>query len=608
MPSAPIVPRHLVGHVDSPATPSADPARLGRVEATADGPLVAWGFGTVHIRYVVGHHGLDDRGGLKIVLRFPYDGGDWQVTHPEAANHVRVSASRPCAFRCQYESFGDARPWFRVFKVQVTGGCLAEGDHVDLILGDRRGGGPGMRIQSFCEDAWELRVMVDPCATGHYQEVPGTAAFPILPGPAATWRAVLPGRRGPGATAWLGLKAEDIGGNPTATGLRAVRLRPSVPVRGLPEIVPAWPGRALRMDGWTPEAPAGTPVRITVEDAESGVVVAVSNPMIWGEDSTWWGDLHGQSGETVGINTADAWFAFARDLSFLDACAHQANCFQINRAFWAELDAVSARWDSPGRYVTLPGYEWSGNTAVGGDRNVWYRHQGRPIRRASHALLTDHTDAHTDATTARALFRALDAEEQVGDVVVSAHVGGRHADLAYAHDGRWERTVEVHSAWGTFEWLLLDALALGHRVGVVANSDGHKGRPGASWPGAATFGAVGGLTAWSAPVLSRDTLVDALLARRTWATSGTRIDLDVSVVPEGPGPGAGTGGSPGSGVASGRGDPRPLPPAGAGGTSGAPHLGGRRVPRTGPADTLGRIGPTLRARPARDHLLRRLEP
>src|SRR5687768_14631610 len=39
---APIVPRRFVGHVDSPATPSLDPARLGRAWASADGPLVAW--------------------------------------------------------------------------------------------------------------------------------------------------------------------------------------------------------------------------------------------------------------------------------------------------------------------------------------------------------------------------------------------------------------------------------------------------------------------------------------------------------------------------------------------------------------------------------------
>ena len=38
-----------------------------------------------------------------------------------------------------------------------------------------------------------------------------------------------------------------------------------------------------------------------------------------------------------------------------------------------------------------------------------------------------------------------------------AHVGGRYADLRM-HDPAIELAVEVHSAWGTFEWLIEDAM------------------------------------------------------------------------------------------------------------------------------------------------------
>ena len=100
------------------------------------------------------------------------------------------------------------------------------------------------------------------------------------------------------------------------------------------------------------------------------------------------------------------------------------------------------------------------------------------------------------------LFDALQNE----DCVVYAHVGGRYADPSYAHDGRLETAMEIHSAWGTFEWLLTDGFALGHRCGVVCNSDGHKGRPGSSYPGAATFGAYGGLTCFLTDSLTRDSI------------------------------------------------------------------------------------------------------
>src|SRR5205085_5672679 len=143
----------------------------------------------------------------------------------------------------------------------------------------------------------------------------------------------------------------------------------------------------------------------------------------------------------------------------------------------------------------------SGNTGMGGDRNIFYRNEGRPIRRSSHILVEGQTS--TDAIyTADALFRALEGE----DAIVIAHVGGRYADVKYAHDGRLERAVEVHSTWGTFEWILHDAFEKGFRVGIVCHSDDHKGRPGATRPGASSFGAIGGLTCYLMPELSRDAL------------------------------------------------------------------------------------------------------
>ena len=45
---------------------------------------------------------------------------------------------------------------------------------------------------------------------------------------------------------------------------------------------------------------------------------------------------------------------------------------------------------------------------------------------------------------------------------------------------------------------------LGLEVGIVAGSDDHKARPGASWPGASLFGALGGLTCLLMPELTRE--------------------------------------------------------------------------------------------------------
>ena len=180
-------------------------------------------------------------------------------------------------------------------------------------------------------------------------------------------------------------------------------------------------------------------LRIRVRDA-GGAMVAESHPLVirHGPYGGYWGDMHGQSGESIGITTSRQYFDFARNKAFLDATGHQANDFQVNNAFWAFLNELTAAYHQEGTFVTLPGYEWSGNTAVGGDRNVYFRTEGRQIHRSSHALLTDRSDLNTDAPDARRLFDML-ADE---DCVVYAHVGGRYADITYAHDGRLEKCRE----------------------------------------------------------------------------------------------------------------------------------------------------------------------
>ena len=87
-----IVPRHLVGYVDTTANPAAEPGLLGSVSLTPMAPVEARSHTTLTLRYTVGQHGLDDRGAFKVLMRFPMDGGDWQFTDPAAANYVTISA------------------------------------------------------------------------------------------------------------------------------------------------------------------------------------------------------------------------------------------------------------------------------------------------------------------------------------------------------------------------------------------------------------------------------------------------------------------------------------------------------------------------------------
>src|SRR3981189_884935 len=92
---------------------------------------------------------------------------------------------------------------------------------------------------------------------------------------------------------------------------------------------------------------------------------------------------------------------------FVDIVGHQGNDFQITDTFWAELNRLTAAFDAPGRFVCVPGYEWSGNPGRGVAPNISFRREGRPIRRSSHILVQGQSEPGTECYTAHDIFRAL---------------------------------------------------------------------------------------------------------------------------------------------------------------------------------------------------------
>lgn len=377
-----------------------------------------------------------------------------------------------------------------------------------------------MRLQTFCEDSYEFHTLIDPIATYCYQPVPHQPTIRIVPGAPERYLAIGPTIRAVGERFSVKFKGEDKWGNPSDQCDMTFYPKANLPLAGLPEVISLKRGEfAGSIDNLVAQE-AGD-LAIDFHD-DSGGVIASTNPIRIEENPAsrhFWGDIHGQSEETIGTGSAEDYFKFARDRAFVDVTGHQGNDFQITNEFWRHLDQLCARYNQDGAFVTIPGYEWSGNTGLGGDRNVYFATEGRTIRRSSHALVSDHSDIGTDCNSATELFAAF-AENGEEDVVVYAHCGGRYADIELAHDGRFEKSMEIHSSWGTFEWLVHDAFRLGYRVGIVANSDGHKGRPGASYPGAALFGAVGGLTCFLTDRLSRESILDCIRKRHHYATTG----------------------------------------------------------------------------------------
>lgn len=505
---------------------------LGTATLDKTGEFEAGSYQSFTLTYTAGRFGIDDSGSLRIAFRFATDQSDPQFTDGTAPNFTIVEASNNAILQARFDPKGNIRPWDRTLQVKIVKGFMDEGDTITVRFGVTDQGSPGMRLQTFCENRFEFRVLVDPIATYNFQTLPVQPAIAIVPGAPASWVAVTPSTCEIGKPFSLKVKAEDTWGNPT--GQAQIRLFPKTghAIENLPDHIDITFGdRSHEFTGLIVTNPGMFDIGLYTAD---GDLVTRSNPALAAnsfELHNYWADLHGQSDETLGTNSAADYFAFGRDLAFLDACAHQGNDFQMTETFWQDLNAVTSHFNETGRYVTLPGYEWSGNTALGGDRNVYFPNEGRVMRRSSHALIESQSDIETDCHTAAELFEAF-AENEEWDVICFAHCGGRYADIAMAHDGRFEKSVEVHSAWGTFEWLVHDAFKNGYRVGILGNSDGHKGRPGASYPGAGWFGAVGGLTCYLMPELSRDALLDCIKSRHHYATTGGpsgRLIMDLSV-------------------------------------------------------------------------------
>lgn len=509
------------------------PELMGSATLEPSGGVEAGSYQSLTLVYTAGPFGVDDTGSIKIGFRFATDFGPVQFDDPKAPGYTTVEASNGATLETRWEFKRNIRPWSRSLYIGVMKHFLKPGDTITIRFGDRRQGSPGIRMQTFCEKEFEFRVFTDVIATYDYVALPENPKISIVPGPGVEWLAVVPTLIRTGEPFKVSVKANDAWGNPSDQIEKVLRLvSDGSAVSGLPASLGFEKGQFVaEADALTFSEPGEAIFTVSDED---GKVLCQSNPIRAFADPIgdalvhFWGDTHGQSNETLGTNDARDYMLFGRDRAFLDVMGHQGNDFQMTGTFWKQLNALTAELDQPGEFVCIPGYEWSANTAVGGDRNVHYRREGETIHRSSHAQIADPddmVDEESDAHTAHELFDKLAGK----DCVVMAHVGGRYADITFAHDEDLETAVEVHSDWGTFEWIVWDALDKGFRVGIVGNSDGHKGRPGASYPGASFFGSQGGLTCFLAPRLDRDAIFEAMRRRHHYATTGNRLLLDVAV-------------------------------------------------------------------------------
>ena len=348
----------LIGEAWPSVQPFEDPQIYGSVELEPRGEFVVRSFASFTLTYTAGRYGIDDSGAIRVAFRMVGDWGRLQTGDPAAPNYVSAATSGAARLVLEVSPNGmSPRPRNKCLTIRVTGGYLGAGETITIVFGDTSQGSPGMHLQTFAETAFEFKVSADPCAVGHFVPLDTPLEIGIVAGEPAAWRAVLPSLRRPEEPFRFGFKAEDTWGNPTPKARGRFRLVASLPVDGLPEQFDYPTGQKSVIFENLKANQAGV-LRIEVLD-ETGQRVAESNPMVVkaGDRAGFWGDLHGQSGESVGVGAAREYFKFARDRAFLDVTSHQANDFQVNQAFWKYLNRLTGEFQQDGRFVTFPGYE-----------------------------------------------------------------------------------------------------------------------------------------------------------------------------------------------------------------------------------------------------------
>lgn len=425
-------------------------------------------------------------------------------------------------------------PWQHVIEVVVGAPGLYEGDKVIVTYG---AGAAAAQVQSFAANPYQFCVLLDPQCTGTFLPAESHPSLVVSGSVAARLVIVTASDHKEGQTGWVLVRVEDAAGNLAGGFEGTITLEADAvggpfvhrfsigdrPVHRF-EVVSMQPTGLCRLLGRT-----------------DGGLVAQSNPFrVWPQgvsepSLTLWGEIHGHSTYSDGYGTPQEYFVYARDIAGLDVAALTEHDFMLSDKKWAEVKQACNEANEPGKFVTLQGYEWSGMTDVGGDRNLYFRGDDPPICRSR--TLYDYRNpfiyhgTEPGANHVEDLYHWLDDTVGEGEVVVVPQWGGRPANPRWL-DPRYDRLIEIYSEHRRSEEWAMEFPRHGVRLGIVAGGDNHIGRPGNGFlsyaPGAPDFSGPKALVAIKAN-RTRKEVFDALMNHRTYATTGARILIDFEV-------------------------------------------------------------------------------
>ncbi|MBF8263925.1 MAG: uncharacterized protein HW387_1590 [Parachlamydiales bacterium] len=257
--------------------------------------------------------------------------------------------------------------------------------------------------------------------------------------------------------------------------------------------------------------------------------------------SLYWGLLHGESDRTDSGENIEAYLRHMRDEKSLQFIA--TSCFdseeETSNDVWKKIVQQIAEFNEDDRFVALLGFQWLGEPKTEGLRQFIYTKDSKPILRRK----------DTKNNSLKKIYKTHNPKDVIA---FPSFTMGK--PTLYDFDDfnfEYERVAEIYNAWGSSECLakegnycpikgsrkgisesaegsLQRALNAGCRFGFVAGGYDDRG-PYTDLFDSDQVQYTPGLTAILAKEHNRSALIDALVNRSCYATTGEKIILGLQI-------------------------------------------------------------------------------
>ena len=238
----------------------------------------------------------------------------------------------------------------------------------------------------------------------------------------------------------------------------------------------------------------------------------------------YFGDLHKHSSLSpcadVGIwnGSPDDCYNYAKSRMQTDFLALTDHAEKISEEQWKNSMLTAERASETGKFIAWPAVEWA--PSLYGHRNIYFSSYKNPL--ISGNIIVSPPQLWNYLRT-----------RKISALTIPHHTARELLCDLTRTDDEFEPAFEIFSGWGNEEYygaplqdtdhsftrnFAIDTLMRGFRMGFVAGGDGHPAPPANS-----------GITGIYAHDLSLPSLFEALSARRTIATTGAKIKLDLHV-------------------------------------------------------------------------------